>query len=646
MKSCSPEESVISSCRYRLTGWLCLGVLVIGILLRLLYLDADPGPSEWVGFVTDEGRWVRHARSLALYGNLSDGQSLHFFIAPLFQLSNYFVFELVGVKIFTSRILTALCGGAVLVLFWRSMRQVVTPQALLLGLTLLAFQADLILLSRVAIPEMALMLFEIVIYFIIVSSDRSSWRFVAAGMLTALAVVTKLTMLLFLPIFVVIICAMPRNIGTAKEKWHDLMLFGMGLTMPLLAVAMIWYFIPETTLSFGNITKYLSTAITFLGLSRPYALISFPFDHSLSLTVNIWALGLWLSILGWTAADRKVDFLSHRYLVTSAIWFILYFLLMLTLEYFPSRYKIHVLLPMVIFITVGVSLLQRLGIEKCIESCAGVKSLSKLLWIGFVSFPTAALCSPLFISAVDFTGLQPDRLISKLVCLSLSLVLFMSILCLLRYNGRAVRFFLTFPLIGGIGWVLAASLSSQSFWPTIDSPIHIVPWLLILLATAIVSVVLVSTAGWWGSTNGAALVAACAVLYLAISLFRTVPGYLNPNYSIRDTSRNLGIVLSGHHRIGSIEADGLFNENNLPYESLTVPEFNLRNKRPENVVVAFAYERVKNVLEHEYHLIKTYNLQLGPAGDGKDRIPEEILVAVYKKTKASQKNEGQIGKLP
>jgi hypothetical protein len=144
-------------------------------------------------------------------------------------------------------------------------------------------------------------------------------------------------------------------------------------------------------------------------------------------------------------------------------------------------------------------------------------------------------------------------------------------------------------------------------------------------------------AGWWGSTNGAALVAGCAVFYLVISLFRAVPGYMNPNYSIRDTSRDLGTVLSGHHTIASIEADGLFNENNLPYESLTVPEFNLLRKRPENVVVAFAYERVKNVLEHEYHLIKTYNLHLVPADDAKDRNPEDILVAVYKKTGTSSK---------
>jgi hypothetical protein len=612
--------------------------LVIGILLRLLYLDADPQPSEWVGFVTDEGRWVRHGRSLALYGNLTDGHSLHLFIAPLFQLSNYLVFELVGVKILASRILTALCGSGILVLFWGFMRQIVTPQTLLLGLTLLAFQPDLILLSRVAVPEMAIMFFQIMIYFMIVSSDRSSWRLLVAGMLSASAVAIKLTMLLFLPIFVVMIWLMPRNIAMANEKWRNLRLYGVGLTTPLAVAAIVWFSFLENTFTFGDILEHFSTATTFLGLSPPYDVINFLFAHTLSLTFNVWALGVWLSVLGWTAARRikKIDFLSHRYLVTSAIWFVLYFLLMLSLEYFPSRYKIHVLLPMVIFISVGVSVLQRVGLGKSIETFAGGRSLSELLWIGVVSFPTAALFAPLFIPALGFTGLQHERLISKLSSFSVSLVVFTSILQRLKYNQQAVRFFLIFPFVGAMGWLLLVSLSNHSFWPIVASP-NIILWMLILLVTSIISVGLGSVASWWNARNGAALVAGCAVFYLAISLFRALPGYMSPNYSIRDTSRDLGTVLSGHHTIASIEADGLFNENNLPYESLTVPEFNLLRERPKNVVVAFAYERVKNVLEHEYHLIKIYNLHLVPTDDGRHRVPDDIRVAVYRKTGAYSK---------
>jgi hypothetical protein len=34
--------------------------------MRFLYLGADPHYDEWVGYITDEGRWIGHARVLAL----------------------------------------------------------------------------------------------------------------------------------------------------------------------------------------------------------------------------------------------------------------------------------------------------------------------------------------------------------------------------------------------------------------------------------------------------------------------------------------------------------------------------------------------------------------------------------------------------
>ena len=47
-----------------------LGVLVLGVLLRISYLDSDPHYYAWAGYITDEGRWVENARSLALRGTL------------------------------------------------------------------------------------------------------------------------------------------------------------------------------------------------------------------------------------------------------------------------------------------------------------------------------------------------------------------------------------------------------------------------------------------------------------------------------------------------------------------------------------------------------------------------------------------------
>jgi hypothetical protein len=115
--------------------------MVTGISLRCLYLDADPRYYEWVGCITDEGRWIQEARNLALHGymDFASLMNFHFFIAPLFQLSYYLVFELLGVSFLTSRLLTALSGSAILVLFWGCLRRAVSPQALLVGVALWSY---------------------------------------------------------------------------------------------------------------------------------------------------------------------------------------------------------------------------------------------------------------------------------------------------------------------------------------------------------------------------------------------------------------------------------------------------------------------------------------------------------------------------
>jgi hypothetical protein len=132
----------------------------------------------------------------------------------------------------------------------------------------------------------------------------------------------------------------------------------------------------------------------------------------------------------------------------------------------------------------------------------------------------------------------------------------------------------------------------------------------------------------------------CAIFYLAISLAEIAPGYLNPHYTMRNTSRDLGALFSGSGAIASIGADGLFNENDLPYESLTAPEFNELRKMPEIVAVAFYNEWVTTTLHRHYSATKTYDLYNYPAPEGWGARPvlfgpQSISVTLYKKNDAS-----------
>jgi hypothetical protein len=449
-------------------------------------------------------------------------------------------------------------------------------------------------------------------------------------------------MLLTVPIYFAIIFSLPRISGAAPRRWDAVKYFLIGMAAPLLAAVLLGGFYFDDKFTLGSAAVSLSTAVTFLGLNRPYHMVNFPFDHTLSLTFILWGLGLWLSLLSWVVAyPDKTDFQSQRYLATSAVWITLYFFLMATLEYFPARYRIHILLPMALFVAVGMSLLQRLGIQKLIEFSAAVKGPAGLLWLGAVSLPFAAILTPMVLMALGHGGIDPARLMAKLGTLTCALFGSVCFLYRFKYNAETVRFFLFFPLIGGIGWGLASTLSGSSFrlFEGFPSLIALLPPVIVIASTLLF--VLGVRSGWWRSPRCAQLIPLCTVFYLAISLAGHAPGYFDPHYTMRNASRDLGALFSGSQAIASIGADGLFNENDLPYESLTAPEFNDLEKKPEVVAVAFYYKWVKTTLDRHYHATKTYDLYNHPRPEAWVRSvalePEAIPVTIYRKNEAKPK---------
>jgi hypothetical protein len=88
-----------------------IAILLAGSILRVAYLDADPNYYAWAGYITDGGRWVKHARDLALFGQATElDWPAHVHLAPLFHLAHVAIFGLLGVSVFTARLLTALSG--------------------------------------------------------------------------------------------------------------------------------------------------------------------------------------------------------------------------------------------------------------------------------------------------------------------------------------------------------------------------------------------------------------------------------------------------------------------------------------------------------------------------------------------------------
>jgi len=462
----------------------------------------------------------------------------------------------------------------------------------------------------------------------------------AAGVLLLMTCGMKATAALMLPIFSVIIFSMPRR-ATDARRWRDLSLFLTGFLATGTIGGGIGYFlisdlIPNLLSNIGGTTTFIRN---FLGIPKLflYNIVSFPFEHPLAYTFNLWALGAWLTALVWRAsAPKKIEFRLHAYLITSGTWFLLYFLLMSSLEYFPNRYKIHILIPMALFITFGTSLIQKVGMVEVIRSFAGAKGRCGLLWLSVLSLPTAAFFSPLLTSVSNLVGIDSQRLSTKCFCV-------LGLLAVITYfaeksknNRRAISFLLVFPLVEGFVWLVLPMLEwVHSFWPTGGFGMHPAYFALEIFIAITLSFILLKAIDESQSAEGSWLITAAAICCLSVALVRIAPNYFYRQYSIRDSSRDLGLLVPASARIATFKAETLFNNNNLRYRS-GYRSFGWPAQKPDFLLVTFDYTGLKDILAEQYRFIKRYNLWILPQYDrlgssSVEHINKSLIVVLYKK---------------
>jgi len=616
-------------------------VLVLGAALRVLYLDADPQYYAWSGYISDEGRWIYQAREMFLFRAISSDQlyEIHLVLAPLFQLVNYFLFNLIGSSGISSRIFTAFCGSALLLLFWIGLHRKVTPQALFAGLILLAVQVDFVVLSRLAVPEMVTIFFQALVFFGLVARDPSRQRMAVLGVLTLIAVGMKATIVFVLGIFSLMILFtpnVPSDSAGRSSRWQNLLWYWCGIAAPLIIASVIWVgcCAPESRVGFGELSGALHFSMLsgFVQLSSAYSIVSFFFRDSLNPALYVFAFGLWLSWLGWIAADREdVDAVTKRYLVTSTIWIVAYLALMLTLDYFPRRYMVHIVLPMAINVTVGVSLLQKVGIHSVL-SALQCKDRFRFLRLVIFVLPSAVFLAPLVVSSFALGGIDPHRLLSQLASVALAVAGTTYVVGQLSSRDNALKFFIAFPLIQVCLWVILSNVHTNALlWPTANGDLSRLPYLG-SVAVATVAASLITFAGRGAVIAVPRVVTIYALGYLVASTVRLAPAYIEPHFTIRDASRELSVLLEGSSSIFAHRAEGLFSDNVVRYRRFDVNT--AKDDDPEIIVTAFDDpQRVRDFLEKHYYVETSRVLYVSPQIH--EMYPTSLLPAlkVYKKKK-------------
>lgn len=611
---------------------LTLAVLVAGAGLRLLHLDADPDYYAWVGYVTDEGRWIAHAREMALFGHLVNTEWLiHLLLAPLFQAASFVIFTLLGVSIWTSRLLVALSGGAILVLFWLGLRRLVSPTAMLVALALLAFEVDLLMLSRVAVPEVPAMLLQLAVFLLVVTGPPAPVRLVGAGLLLLAMIGTKATTVFLVPIFSALVLLQPLPEGSHR-RWSRLLLFWAGSLASLGALvgalALAGRARPSLAANVGIIRS-------FLGLNGPYTVVAFPFETDFGPVFNMWALGLCLVAVAWLGRrDLPVEPALRRAFIGASVWVALYTVLMVSLAYFPDRYRVHVLIPMAIALAAGLTIASRVSPE-AIAATLRARGLRAVASGILLSLPTAALWAPIPAGVGSLIGVDATRLRLKLLCLALVLA---ATAWLVRRAAPSrpalLRALVVYPIVGVLAWLLGqrTGLLDPSFWPAPGAGPRswwvTGPWAAALLTAGLVGV----GRAWWPG-RWAALVPAAALCYGGLVVARVAPSYVHPHYTLKAASEALGATLAGGPDVLTVSrGEGLFTGNRLPYRSTLGRTWPARP--PERIVIVFRFDDPGDRLGREYTLIATYRLFVSPAYEDEhsttlDTVNHQEFVKVY-----------------
>jgi hypothetical protein len=233
-------------------------------------------------------------------------------------------------------------------------------------------------------------------------------------------------------------------------------------------------------------------------------------------------------------------------------------------------------------------------------------------------------------------GGSAERLSVRLSCVALALALVWPLAHQLRQRTAAVAFYLSFPVVTALLWFAAWALreSGSSFWPHPPYGQAIAIWCGLAAAASLVSV-----AAWIVGTrmqSGRGLIAAFAIAWVAIWTLHIAPGFLDPHFTVRDASRDLGERLAGAPEVVSYETEGLFIDNALPMRILARRKLN--SEKPPLIVTKMPFRGDQDFLRDHYEFVTSYDLYLPRIARGErpkrsqKACPDQIgyCVAVYR----------------
>ena len=217
-----------------------LAALVVGTVLRTVWLRADP-PTSGVGIVWhDEGAWVHNARNRALWNTWRTDQWNPVFIAPVFTALEYTAFEAFGVGTWQARMVPVLSGLAAIGLLVAGLHATGGRGAALIGGVLLATNYVFVMWNRAALLESTMIAFIVASWGFYAMAGRKPMLGALAGACAVMAWFSKAAAAFFIAALVMEGCwtwwQARRGADARAALWT---LAGMALTAAVIAVAFV-----------------------------------------------------------------------------------------------------------------------------------------------------------------------------------------------------------------------------------------------------------------------------------------------------------------------------------------------------------------------------------------------------------------------
>ena len=179
-------------------------VLLVALLPRIVELGADPPARVLGAFLSDEGWWAQNARQRVLFGEwVMDEHNPALFAAPAYTAALTLTYQLAGLGLAQTRLLSALAGALACGVFYLGLRAVMPTRRALPPALLLALGGFGILLSRMALVETLQLAFAILAMAGVLAATRYPPLGALGGLGLVGAVLSKPNAVILGPVFAV-----------------------------------------------------------------------------------------------------------------------------------------------------------------------------------------------------------------------------------------------------------------------------------------------------------------------------------------------------------------------------------------------------------------------------------------------------------